>query len=248
MRSPPSRGRAAHRPTAAALLLAVAAAAPTAAGAQAGDDGYTLRVPSGPSLALPADSVKEMLRSTRRLGTILEEDPDVLYYVGTRSEVTASEPSPAYPWNAVRAESDSTARVRVPANYREARRAYYAYAVRTMEGIRGSPPSARCSETVRREVDAVSAFVDGWIVTRTLYGGPAFPPLDALVFARDAGHLPAMLVELGDARLAGCARGWARQNPEEVEAYRAWREDFDAGSTAGAPAGSEDDDPGARGG
>lgn len=247
MRSPPSRGSAAAiRPTA-ALLLAVAAAAPAAAGAQADPDRYALRVPDGPSLEFPADSVKEMLRRTRRLGTILEEDPDVLYYVGTGSEVDASDPSPAYPWNAVRPESDSTARVRVPANYREARRAYYAYAVRVMETIRGSPPSTRCGESVRREVDAVSAFVDGWIVTRTLYGGPAFPPLDAMAFAREAGHLPAMLVELGGARLGGCARRWARQNPEAMEAYRAWREGFAPGPEGdGRPA--PDADPGAGGG
>lgn len=238
MRSPPSRGSAALRPTAAALLLAAAAAVPAAAGAQAEADRYTLRVPDGPALSLSADSVKEMLRRTRRLESILEEDPDVLYYVGTGSAVSASEPSPAYPWNAVRAESDSTARVRVPANYREARRAYYAYAVRTMEGIRGSAPSTRCSESVRREVDAVSAFVDGWIVARTLFGGPAYPPLDALVFAREAGHLPAMLAELGGARLGGCARRWARENPEAVEAYRAWREDFDDADDAPAGAGA----------
>lgn len=242
MRSPPTRGSAAHRSTAAALLLAAAAAAPASAGAQAEPDRYTLRVPDGPTLELPTDSVKEMLHRTRRLGTILEEDPDVLYYVGTGDEVTASEPSPAYPWNAVRPESDSTAQVRVPANYREARRAYYAYAVRTMEGIRGSPPAARCGESVQREVDAVAAFVDGWIVTRTLFGGPAFPPLDALALARDAGHLPAMLVDLGDPRLGGCLRRWARQNPEELEAYRAWREAFDAGSATGAGA-----DPGPGG-
>lgn len=241
MHSPPSRGSAATRPTAAVLLLAVAAAAPTAAGAQDRPDRYTLRVPGGPSLSLAADSVEQMLRRTRRLGTILEEDPDVLYYVGTGSDVDASEPAPAYPWNAVRAESDSTARVRIPANYREARRAYYAYAVRVMEAIRGSPPAARCGESVQRETDAVSAFVDGWIVARTLYGGPAFPPLDALVFARDAGHLQAMLVDLGGSRLGGCARRWTRQNPGAVEAYRAWREDFRDGSGA-------DTDPGAGGG
>jgi hypothetical protein len=244
VRSPPSRDSAATRPTAAALLLAVAAAAPAAAGAQDEPDRYTLRVPGGPSLSLTADSVEDMLRRTRRLGTILEEDPDVLYYVGTGGDVDVSEPSPAYPWNAVRPESDSTARVRVPANYREARRAYYAYAVRIMEAIRGSPPSTRCGASVRREVDAVSAFVDGWIVTRTLFGGPAFPPLDALVFARDAGHLQAALVELGGSRLGGCARRWARQNPEAVEAYRAWREDFRDGSGADARAGSGAD-PGA---
>lgn len=229
------------------MTLAVAAAAPGDGQAQAESDGYTLQATSGATLELPGDSVEEMLRGTRRLVTILEEDPDVLYYVETRGDVDASTPSPAYPWNAVRAESDSTARVRVPGNYREARRAYYAYAVRMMEAIRGTAPSTRCSVAVERETRAVSAFVDGWIVTRTLYGGPAFAPLDALAFARDAGHLPAMLVEMGDTRLRGCAPKWARDNSAEIDAYRAWWRDFDGGSPSGRSP-RADPDPGDGGG
>lgn len=221
-------------------LLLVLLSAPGPARAQS--ESYTLRVPSGPSLSLPADTVKEMLRRTRRLESVLKEDPDVLYRVGTGAEVTAADPARAYPWNAVRPVSDSVARVSVPGNYREARRAYYAYAVETMARIREDAPAVRCSEAVEREAEVVSAFVDGWIVARTLYGGPAFRPLDAFVFARDAGHLPAMLVALGDSRLGSCARTWARDHREAVEAYREWRAAFDArpGSASARDAGSGD--------
>lgn len=219
------------RPAPAAALLLALAAAPGALEAQS--DGYTFRGPSGRALSLPADTVKQMLQRTRRLGTVLEEDPDVLYYVATRGEVTAAEPGPAYPWNAVRAESDSVARISVPGNYREARRAYYAYAVETMERVRKGPPAVRCSEAVEREAEVVSAFVDGWIVTRILYGGPAYPPLDAFVFAREAGHLAPMLVALGDTRLGVCVRRWARDHPERMEAYREWRAEFAPGSEPG---------------
>lgn len=227
MPSPPSR-RSRARGAATAVLLVATAVAPRAAAAQGGSEGHTLRAPSGATLSFSAEAVKEMLERTRRLRAVLEEDPDVLYYVGTREQVEASDPSPAYPWNAVRPQSDSVAQVEVPANYREARRAYYAYGVRTMEGIREAPPAVRCAEAVEREADAVSAFVDGWIVTRTLYGGPAFAPLDRFVFAREAGHLRAMLAELGDTRLGACARRWVREHRDSVEAYRAWNEDFDA--------------------
>lgn len=228
MPSPPSRRSRVRRAATAVLLLVASVAVPRGAAAQEPSDGYTLRSPSGASLSFSADAVKAMLDRTRRLTTILEEDPEVLYYVGTGGPVERSDPASAYPWRAVRPLSDSTARVEVPANYREARRAYYAYAVRTMETIREAAPSARCGEAVEREEAAVSAFVDGWIVTRTLYGGPAFAPLDLFAFAREAGHLSAMIVELGDTRLGACGRRWARDHPEALEAYRSWREDFDA--------------------
>ncbi|MFW6193635.1 MAG: hypothetical protein ACOC83_09140, partial [Gemmatimonadota bacterium] len=146
-----------------------------------------------------------------------------LYFVGSGPAVDLSSPTSAYPWNAVQVRNDSVARVSVPGNYREARRAYFNYAVLQMRRVRGDRPTADCSTSMQREVEAGSGFVEGWIVTRFLYGGPAYTPLDAFVFARDAGHMPAMLVELGNSWLGGCLDRWRRENPEAVEAYREWR-------------------------
>lgn len=239
--APPRRSA----PVAGALAALLAAALPAASGdARAQQPARdTLRVPGGPSLVLPADTVRGMLERTRRLQTILEEDPDVLYYLSTGEPVSAEEPARAYPWNAVRPVSDSVARVTAPGNYREARRAYNSYAVRKMEILRERPPAARCPVAVEREAEALSAFVEGWIVARTLYGGPAFPPVDAFVFAREAGHLPAMAVALGDSQIGLCSEIWARENPGAMEAYRAWRQEFDGDvgsgdAGAGAPDGS----------
>lgn len=239
---PPGAGRETARSPAGGAVLVSAAAlalllATTSARAGAQSEAYTLRGPGGATLSFPGDTVRAMLQRTRRRQSVLEEDPDVLYYVGTRGEVTGEDPAPAYPWNAVRVESDSVARIAVPGNYREAGRAYRAYAVETMERIRGERPAADCSRAVQREREAVSAFVDGWIVARTLYGGPAFPPLDALAFAREAGHLGPMLVALGDTRIGGCVRSWSRQHPGAMEAYRAWRSDFDARAAPSRPSG-----------
>ncbi len=184
---------------------------------------YTLRAPSGDSLVVDSAAVQEMLRESRRLRSILEEDPDVLYYIGSGPTVTAESPEPAYPWQAVLVRNDSVARVAFPANYREADRAYYNYAVRKMEMIRSRGPAVRCSVTVEREVELASAFTDGWIVARALFGGPAFAPLDAFAFAREAGHLPAMIVALDNDALGGCRDRWRGEHPDEMEAYRAWR-------------------------
>lgn len=215
------RQRLPFLPALAAALLAL----PTSARAQ-----YVLEAPSGRSLEYDSARVQEMLERSRRLGRILEEDPEVLYYVGSGPAVTADSPNSAYPWNAVRPRTDSTARVAFPANYREARRAYYNYAVRKMGLVRDSAPASGCSAAVEREVASVSAWVDGWVVARTLFGGPAFAPLDAFAFAREAGHLPAMMVELENAGIAGCLDRWRRDNAGAMEAYRAWRRDvFEAG-------------------
>lgn len=164
-----------------------------------------------------------MLRESRRLRSILEEDPDVLYYIGSGPTVTVESPGSAYPWEAVLVRNDSVARVAFPANYREADRAYYNYAVRKMEMIRSLGPTVRCSDAVEREAELASAFTDGWIVARTLFGGPAFAALDAFAFAREAGHLPAMIVSLGNDALGGCLDRWRDEHPEEMEAYRSWR-------------------------
>ena len=195
---------------------------------------FRLRAPSGEALTLDSASVREMLRESRRLRSVLEEDPAVLYYVGSGPAATLEEPASAYPWRAVLVRNDSVARVAFPANYREGDRAYYNYAVRKMEMIRSLPPAVRCSTAVAREVELASSFTDGWVVARTLFGGPAFAPLDAFAFAREAGHLRAMVVELGSDALGGCVRRWAREHPDEIEAYRAWRTDrFEAPGSPG---------------
>lgn len=199
---------------------------------------YTIEAPSGRTLAFDTASVRDMLQRSRRLRSILEEDPAVIYYVGTGDPVTAEDPGPAYPWNAVTVRSDSAARVATPANYREASRAYDNYAVVRMEWLRSGRPTASCAASVEGEVERVSAFVDGWVVSRVLYGGPAFAPLDLFAFARDAGHLPALVVELGDTTLSErCRARWRDRNPEEAAAYRAWRRRaFDAGGSGEDPA------------
>lgn len=216
------------------LLAALAAAAVLALpGPVRGQ--YVLEAPSGSTLTYDSARVGDMLERSRRLRKILEDDPDVIYYVGSGPAATIDSPASAYPWSAVRPRGDSAARVDFPANYREASRAYFNYAVKKMEQKRSRPSAPDCAEFVEREVAAVSAWVDGWIVARALFGGPAFAPLDAFAFAREAGYLPAMLVALDDSAIAQCLEVWRRDHPEMLEAYRMWRrQTFEAGAQGDA--------------
>lgn len=185
---------------------------------------YSIRAPSGRALTFDTASVRDMLERSRRLRSILEEDPAVVYYVGSGPPVEADAPAGAYPWNAVTVRSDTAVRVATPGNYREASRAYDNYAVVRMEGIRSGRPTGSCEAAVEREVERLSAFVDGWVVSRTLYGGPAFGPLDLFAFAREAGHLPALAVALEDTAVSEpCRRRWRERHGEAMEAYRSWR-------------------------
>lgn len=186
---------------------------------------HTLHGPSGRSITYDSAAVREMLERTRRLRKILEEDPAVVYYVGKGEPATAEDPRAALPWRAVTVRSDSAVEVVTPGNLRESERAYYAYAVERMERIRAGRPTSSCETALRQEVELVSAFVDGWVVTRTLYGGPAFAPLDRFAFAREAGHLPALVVSLDDTAVSDrCLRWWREAHPEAMAAFRAWRE------------------------
>lgn len=197
------------------LLLTAVAAAPVSAQ-------YTVSLPPGDTLRFEETALQGMLEESRELRRILEEDPDVLYYMGSGPEVTASSPEASYPWNAVRVVNDSVARVATPANYRESERAYVNYAVEKMRHLREAPPTASCDTAVEREVRLVEGWIDGWILARTLYGGPAFPTLDALAFARDEGHLAPLLVRLGNVGIGACAEAWRQAHPEEVAAFEAW--------------------------
>jgi hypothetical protein len=120
--------------------------------------------------------------------------------------------------------SDSVVDVITPGNLREADRAFANYSVIRMRNVRSRDPDAVCDSIVEWETAAVSSFIDGWIVARTLFGGPPFGPLDALAFARLDGHLAALIVDSGDRQIGACAGEWAESHPEAVEAYRSWHD------------------------
>jgi hypothetical protein len=177
------------------------------------------------TLTIPLTELQVMLDSARALYTDLQEDPAVLYYLDFGPPVEADAPEAAYPWNATTPTSDSTVNVLMPGNLREADRAYYNYAVMRMRVVRTQDPDAPCEELMDREEVVLSSFVDGWILARTLFGGPEFVPLQEFVFAREAGLLRPLLAARGDTSIGVCAEEWATANPEAIAAYEAWRAD-----------------------
>lgn len=203
----------------AVLALAAIDGGPSVAAAQE----HGLASPAGDTLSFELAELRVMLEEARALFADLEEDPRVLYYLGFGPPVPAEAPHPAYPWNAVQPRSDSVVNLVMPGNLREADRAYHNYAVLRMREIRTEDPDDPCDALVAREERVLSGFVDGWILARTLFGGPPYAPLDELAFARSAGHLPALLASRGDEAVGACASAWAEAHPGAIEAYEAWR-------------------------
>jgi len=222
-------------PVCLALLAGMSAAALRPAPAIAQE--YALSSPSGDTLQFELPRLRVMMEEARILYDDLVEDPRVLYTLGFGPPASVNAPGPAYPWNAVSPTSDSTVDVVTPGNLREADRAYNSYAVMRMREVRNEDPDDSCGALVTREEAVLSSFVDGWILARALFGGPAFAPLDELAFARDAGHLRALLAVRGDASVGVCAAEWVEANSESVEAYEAWRADAFPGLPGPADAG-----------
>jgi hypothetical protein len=185
---------------------------------------YRLEAPSGLTLEFSSTEVRAILDTTRALERNLQEDPRVLYFTLIGPSVEADSADAAYPWNAVEVRTDSVATILTPGNLREADRAYYNYAVTRMQLVRELDPDVPCDELVEREIAAVSAFVDGWLSSRLLFGGLPFAPLDEVVFAREQGQLAGMLAAKGDRQLGACVAEWIASHPGAVEEYRSWRD------------------------
>jgi hypothetical protein len=80
-----------------------------------------------------------------------------------------------------------------------------------------------CARRTAPTTTTLSSFVDGWIVARTLFGGPSFAPLDELAFARAAGLLRPLIAVRQDRHVGACAAQWAEANPGRVADYEEWR-------------------------
>lgn len=168
-------------------------------------------------------TLRVMLDTARALYRDLEEDPRVLYSLGFGPPAEVSSAEPAYPWNAVSPTSDSTVNVVMPGNLREADRAYYNYAVMRMRVVRELDPDASCETLIKAEEEVLSSYVDGWILARTLFGGPEFAPIDELVFAREASLLRPLLAARGNTSIGVCSEQWVAEHPDEIAAYETWR-------------------------
>ncbi|MDH3733804.1 MAG: hypothetical protein OEU54_09730 [Gemmatimonadota bacterium] len=202
-----------------AVLIAVLLFAPLPAAGQ-----YSMTAPSGVSIDFDRDRLLLMRERSVTLWDELQEDPEILYYTAYGRDLDDDDRSAAYPWNAIEVVTDSLAAVITPGNLREADRAYYNYVVLRMHAVR-EDPDVSCDVVFERELEAIDGFVDGWVIARTLFGGPEYEPLDEFAFAREEGVLSGMMAARSDRQLGGCLGVWRSANADAVAAYEEWREE-----------------------
>ena len=183
---------------------------------------YRLTAPSGAVVEFEADRLLRFRDRSDSLMTDLVEDPLVLYYRSFGRDLDESEARDAWPWNAAEVVTDSLAALVMPGNLREAGRAYESYVVLRMHAVR-QDPDVPCETLLGREIDALDGFIDGWIVARLLFGGPAYEPLDELVFAREADVLGGLILDRSNRQLGGCLAVVRQRGEDEIAAYRSWR-------------------------
>ncbi|WP_419934984.1 hypothetical protein [Candidatus Palauibacter sp.] len=201
------------------LLVGLSAGIAAAAPAEAQ---YRLTAPSGTVVEFEADRLLRFRDRSDSLMTDLVEDPLVLYYRSFGRDLDESEARDAWPWNAAEVVTDSLAALVMPGNLREAGRAYESYVVLRMHAVR-QDPDVPCETLLGREIDALDGFIDGWIVARLLFGGPAYEPLDELVFAREADVLGGLILDRSNRQLGGCLAVARQRREDEIAAYRSWR-------------------------
>lgn len=68
----------------------------------------------------------------------------------------------------------------------------------------------------------VGRLADAWLLGRAVFDAPAYPPLDELIYAKEAGYLDAFLFTARPHDFAAERATWETDKPGEAEAYRTW--------------------------
>jgi hypothetical protein len=83
-------------------------------------------------------------------------------------------------------------------------------------------PEHASAEGFDLERAIVGRMADAWLLGRAVFDAPAYAPLDALIYAKEAGYLDAYLLTARAQEFADARRQWESEKPAELEAYRTW--------------------------
>lgn len=68
----------------------------------------------------------------------------------------------------------------------------------------------------------LSRVADAWLLARTVYDAAPYPPLDELIYAKEAGYLDAFIFTARPDHFADARAKWAEENPGRSKEYRTW--------------------------
>lgn len=148
----------------------------------------------------------------------IQEDPS--FWVITQP--TAGD---SYPWEDLNVREDSVT-VRVPMGVQDTELVYQIYGHLHLMVRMGRQaewlPEAPDATGYALERAILSRTADAWILGRTVYNTVPYGPLDELAYAKEAGHLDALIFTARPSEFVADRADWVRANPGAMERYREW--------------------------
>lgn len=191
-----------------------------------------LVVPSGERIqpdSVRLDSIDVWVQEMERT---ISEDPSFLVDVD-------DVPQAAYPWETMELRGEDTVRVAV----RGASDAVLSYMIygflhlmKRMDRLDEWFPDAAALEGFDLERFVLARTAESWLLGRSVYDMPPYPPLDELVYALDRGYLDAMILAARPDEFADTREAWLEEHPDGLEEFRTWFQETFNREPPGPPA------------
>jgi hypothetical protein len=150
----------------------------------------------------------------------IQEDPS-FWLIGIRSE------EDTYPWETlVINERADTVRYQYVRSNPDIDTPYSLYAhfhlMHRTGRLEPWLPEAASAEGYALERAIVARMADSWLLGRAIFDAQPHQRMDALIYAKEAGHLDAFLFTARPDEFQEAREVWLRQNPRGLEEYQAW--------------------------
>ncbi len=151
--------------------------------------------------------------------TNITEDPGFMVQTG----MAAGE---VYPWEGLEFAGPDTVKVRMDPRAPDAHLVVQIYGHLHLMARMGRQeewlPEAPTATGYELERAIVSRIADAWLLGRTTFDTQPYAPLDELIYAKENGYLDAFIFTARPDEFAEARAEWAREKPEDAEAYRSW--------------------------
>lgn len=151
----------------------------------------------------------------------IEQDPSFLIS-------SMAQDSATYPWETLEISGD-TARISYQSRAPDTGPIYQIYAhyhlMAERDELETWLPEAEGEEGFDLERAILVRVADAWLYGRSVFDAAAHPPLDEILYAREFGHLDALILTARDEEFSAEREAWIAENPEGMDDYYGWFRD-----------------------
>lgn len=179
---------------------------------------------SGARLRVDQERMRAVNEWVTREQDNIVNDPGFMVDLGLAAEEV-------YPWQGLAFAGDDTVKVRLDPRAGDARLVFEIYGHLHLMARMGRQeewlPEAPTATGYELERAILARVSDAWLLGRTAFDTQPYAPLDELIYANENGYLDAFIFTARPEEFAEARAKWAREKPDEAEAYRNWfRETF----------------------